>query len=192
MLLTLQSAVQYERHRPETTMLYQLIEQYYPVFQKVRCEQDKRLPKYVEREFDDFMRCDRLEHVFMHVVCVDCKHEKLLAFSCKRQEGCPSCAVRRIAESPALLLDDVLHGYPIRLWILSFPIPIRLLLARYPTELSKVMSIIHRAISTQIVGCAGFSNKQVKTGAISLIQPFGSALNLNSHFHMLFLEGVSS
>jgi hypothetical protein len=36
----------------------------------------------------------------------------------------------------------------------------------------------------------GFSNKQMKTDAIALIQRFGSALNLNTHFHMLFLEGA--
>jgi hypothetical protein len=53
-----------------------------------------------------------------------------------------------------------------------------------------VMGIIHRAISTHIVSRAGFSNKQAKTVAVTLIQRFGSALNLNIHFHMLFLEGA--
>jgi hypothetical protein len=52
------------------------------------------------------------------------------------------------------------------------------------------MGIIHRAISTHIVNRAGFSNKQAKTGAVTLIQRSGSALNLNIHFHMLFLEGA--
>lgn len=61
----------------------------------------------------------------------------------------PSCGARRMAESAALLVDDVLLGYPIRQWVLSLPIPLRLLLARYPRELSKVMQIIHRAISTR-------------------------------------------
>jgi len=28
------------------------------------------------------------------------------------------------------------------------------------------------------------------TGAVTLIQRFGSALNLNIHFHILFLDGV--
>ena len=46
-----------------------------------------------------------------------------------------------MAESAALLVDDVLQGYPIRQWVLSLPIPLRLLLARYPSELSKVMLI---------------------------------------------------
>ena len=29
-----------------------------------------------------------------------------------------------------------------------------------------------------------------ETGAVTLIQRFSSALNLNIHFHMLFLDGV--
>ena len=88
-----------------------------------------------------------------------------------------------MVESAALLVDDVLRGYPIRQWVLSLPIPLRLLLARYPCELGKVMSIVHRAISTYIIQRAGFANKHAKTGAITLIQRFGSALNLNIHSH---------
>jgi len=36
----------------------------------------------------------------------------------------------------------------------------------------------------EIDGC------RLSTGAVTLIQRFGSALNLNIHFHMLFLHGV--
>ncbi len=95
-----------------------------------------------------------------------------------------------MAESAKLLVDDVLQGHPVRQWVLSLPIPLRLLLARYPKELSKVMQIIHRAIATDIIHRAGYLKKQAKTGAVTYIQRFGSALNLNIHFHMLFLEGV--
>lgn len=73
---------------------------------------------------------------------------------------------------------------------MSLPIPLRLLLARYPKELSKVLQIIHRAISTDIIHRLGYLKKQAKTGAVTYIQRFGSALNLNIHVHMLFLEGV--
>ena len=191
-MLAIQQTAQYKRHRPENTLLYQLVEQYYPDFKETLSEQGKHLPTFVEREFDEFLRCGRLEYGFLRVVCGDCKHEKLVAFSCKRRGFCPSCGARRMAESAALLVDDVLRGYPIRQWVLSLPIPLRLLLARYPSELSKVMGIIHRAISTHIVSRAGFTNKQAKTGAVTIIQRFGSALNLNIHFHMLFLEGAIS
>jgi hypothetical protein len=37
---------------------------------------------------------------------------------------------------------------------------------------------------------AGFTRKTVRTGAATLIQRFGCALNLNVHFHMFFLDGV--
>ena len=38
--------------------------------------------------------------------------------------------------------------------------------------------------------CNAFSAAMVQTGAVTLIQRFGSALNLNIHFHILFLDGV--
>jgi hypothetical protein len=37
---------------------------------------------------------------------------------------------------------------------------------------------------------AGFTRKTAQTGAVTLIQRFGSALNLNIHYHMLFLDRV--
>jgi rRNA maturation protein Nop10 len=37
---------------------------------------------------------------------------------------------------------------------------------------------------------AGYTQQSARTGAVTLIQRFGSALNLNIHFHILFLDGV--
>ena len=37
---------------------------------------------------------------------------------------------------------------------------------------------------------AGFACQTAHTGAVTLVQRFGSALNLNLHFHMLFLDAV--
>jgi hypothetical protein len=108
-VLAMQQTAQYKRHRPENTLLYQLVERYYPEFKEVLSEQGKQLPKFVEREFDEFLRCARLEHGFRPVFTGDCKHEKSVAFSCKRRGFCPSCCARRMAISAALLVDDVLR-----------------------------------------------------------------------------------
>ncbi len=180
----------YQRHRPEQTLLYQLVEQHYPTFAEMMQSQGKALPHHVIKEFDEFLKCGRLEYGFLRAVCDDCHHEKLVGFSCKKRGFCPSCGARRMAESAKLLVDDVLQGYPVRQWVLSLTIPLRLLLARYPKELSKVLQIIHCAISTDIIHRSGYLKKQAKTGAVTYIQRFGSALNLNIHMHMLFLEGV--
>ena len=37
---------------------------------------------------------------------------------------------------------------------------------------------------------AGYTKASAQTGSVTLIQRFGSALNLNVHYHMLFLDGV--
>jgi hypothetical protein len=37
---------------------------------------------------------------------------------------------------------------------------------------------------------AGYTKDTAQTGAVTLIQCFGGSLNLNIHFHMLFLEGI--
>jgi hypothetical protein len=56
--------------------------------------------------------------------------------------------------------------------------------------MSKVLGIVNRSISTHLIKKAGFKATQAQTGAVTLIQRFGSALNLNVHFHMLFIDGV--
>ncbi len=58
--------------------------------------------------------------------------------------------------------------------------------------MGKVLGIINRAISTYLINKAGFKMPQAHTGAVTLIQRFGSALNLNLHFHVLFIDGVFS
>ena len=95
-----------------------------------------------------------------------------------------------MVESAALLVDEVLPEKPIRQWVLSVPFPLRWLFASAPEMLSKALFIVTRAISTWLVKKAGFTHKTAKTGAVTLIQRFGSALNLNIHFHMLFLDGA--
>ena len=56
--------------------------------------------------------------------------------------------------------------------------------------MGKVLGIVYRTLATHITNKAGYNKQAAHTGAVTLIQRFGSALNLNIHFHMLFLDGV--
>jgi hypothetical protein len=87
-------------------------------------------------------------------------------------------------------VDDVFPREPIRQWVLSFPFQLRFLFASYPDLMGKVLGIVYRILATHIIHKAGFSKSSAHTGAVTLIQRFGSALNLNVHFHMLYLDGV--
>ena len=55
-------APRHERHRPETTLLYQIVEKHYPGFLALLAAQGRSLPDYVQREFTDFLKCGLLEH----------------------------------------------------------------------------------------------------------------------------------
>lgn len=98
----------YERHRPEDTRLYRLVEQHYPEFVAHLAEQGKDLPAYVEKEFEAHLECGWLEHDFLRVRCKPCHFERLIAFSCKKRGFYPSCGARRMAETAALLADGAL------------------------------------------------------------------------------------
>jgi ribosomal protein S27E len=188
--IDVEGSVRFKRHRPEQTLLYRLIEQYYPDFEMQWASEGRVLPDYVRREFEEYLRCGRLEHGFLRVQCESCHAEHLVAFSCKRRGFCPSCGARRMVESAALLVDEVLPQQPMRQWVLSVPFPLRFLFASQPKIMGKALGIIYRTIATHLTHKAGHKKSTAHTGAVTLIQRFGSALNLNIHFHMLFLDGV--
>ena len=95
-----------------------------------------------------------------------------------------------MAETAAWLIDRVIPKVPVRQWVLSFPIPLRSLFAVHPELLAPVLQIIHRVIATHLIRQAGIKRREAATGAVTLIQRFGSAANLNIHLHGLVLDGV--
>ena len=128
-------------------------------------QQDKYLPKYVRSEFEAYLKCGRLEYVFLRVRCEDRHHEHLIVFNCKRRGFCSSgsarrtAKTRRMAESAALLVDDVLPHEQIKQWVLSFPFQLRFLFASYPQIMGKAMGIVYRTLATHITKKAGYNKK---------------------------------
>ena len=95
-----------------------------------------------------------------------------------------------MAETAVHLVDCVIPRAPVRQWVLSFPIPLRILFASHPHLLAPVLQIIHRVISTFLIQQAGLKRTEAQSGAVTLIQRFGSAANLNTHLHCVVLDGV--
>jgi hypothetical protein len=75
--------------------------------------------------------------------------------------------------------------------VLTFPFPLRFLFANDPHGLSEVLAVVQRAISSFVIRHSGLTvSSGARTSAVTLVQRFGSALNLNPHLHMLFLDGA--
>ncbi len=58
-----------ERHRPEDTLLYQIVAQHYPAFAEMMSAQGRPLPTFVRREFEEYLKCGRLDYGFLRVRC---------------------------------------------------------------------------------------------------------------------------
>jgi hypothetical protein len=87
-----------------------------------------------------------------------------------------------MVESAAHLVDHVFPEQPVQQWVLFFPFPLRFLFATQPEALTQVLAVVQRSISSFVIQRSGLTVASgARTGAVTLIQRFGSALNLNSH-----------
>lgn len=119
----------YQRRAPERTVLHELVAQHaQTMLAELRDADGRGLPRYVERELAEYLRCGVLAHGFARVRCQACGDELVVAFSCKRRGICPSCTARRMADTAAHLVDHVLPRAPYRQWVFTVPKPLRLVL----------------------------------------------------------------
>ncbi|GIL18602.1 MAG: hypothetical protein BroJett040_23530 [Oligoflexia bacterium] len=94
-------------------------------------------------------------------------------------------------DEAAHLVDKVLPKITYRQWVISFPYKLRYMMAYSPKLTNKALSIFIAVIGSYLKKKARRSGiKNSKPGVVTFIQRFGSALNLNIHFHSLFADGV--
>jgi hypothetical protein len=96
-----------------------------------------------------------------------------------------------MVDTAAWLVDAVIPEVPVRQWVLSLPYRVRALCAYDPAACALVRSVLVSAV-------AGFYERtarrlgvpRARGGAVAFVQRFDSALRLNVHFHVLWLDGV--
>ena len=185
----------YRSRRPTETVLYALVREHLETFlAHARESYGAPLPRYVENEFREYLRCGVFAYGFIRARCESCDHELLVAFSCKLRGLCPSCTGRRMANEAASLVDRVLPAVPVRQWVLSLPFELRALAAFNAKALTALSRIFAEAVGQWYrrwaeragIGCGDAA----RPGAVTFVQRFGSSLNLNVHFHTCFLDGI--
>ena len=76
------------------------------------------------------------------------------------------------------------------IWVMRLPIPLRLLLAAQPKLVTPMLQVMHGVITQHLLSQAALKPDKADSGAVTPIQRFGSAANLNIHLHCLVLDGV--
>ncbi|MFM8928026.1 MAG: transposase [Betaproteobacteria bacterium] len=65
-----------------------------------------------------------------------------------------------------------------------------MLLAAQPELVMPVLQVVQRVVQRHLLGHTGLKSDEGQGGAVTLIQRFGSAANLNIHLHCLVLDGA--
>jgi len=185
----------YKRHQPEKTLLYQVLAREWDTWFAERQADTSRspLPPYVEREVEAFFRCGILAHGFLVISCEACGEKMPLAFSCKKRGFCASCSAKRSSETTVHLIDNVLPCVAYRQWVTTFPHALRFWMAAS----RKLTNMVHRLVAARIShyylhAAKERGIKDPQAGGVTFLQRFGSALNLNVHYHSIAMDGVFS
>jgi hypothetical protein len=187
-----ETACEYRPRRPEESVLYGVAGGHLESFLARQRECGRLVPRFVERELRAFLDCGVLARGFLRIHCDACRLDRVVPYSCKCRGFCPSCGGRHMADTAAHLVDRVFPEVPVRQWVLSLPFALRYRLAYDSSLVRDVLQIFVRAVFGSIRRRARIpaSNRQARCGAVTFIQRFGDALNLNVHFHALALDGI--
>ena len=98
-----------------------------------------------------------------------------------------------MAERAAYLVDEVLPQVPVRQWVLTLPYRLRYRLAWDHALCRAVLGVYARGLLAFYARTArAHGIPEGQTGTVTVIQRFGSGLQLNVHLPTLVLDGVFS
>lgn len=174
--------------------LWQVVHEFFPKLVDYVGRHDQYVPAFVERELEAFLACGRIDHGFSHIRCRSCDARQLVPLTCKSRALCPVCCGRRMNQTALHLVESVIPHVPVRHWVLTFPPPLRYLLA-YDNELcTRALALFVNEIithyRTRLAKEHGVDVDCLHGGTVTSIQRAGSALQSTLHYHTLALDGV--
>ena len=142
---------------------------------------------YVKEVMPRFLDCGVLHNGFARVRCLDCGHEYLLAFSCKRRHFCPSCHQKRVVEFGEWLCAEVLKSVPHRQWVFSIPKRLRPWFSHDRKLLAGLSKCAWKILGKYLKNSVPYDD--AVAGGVVAVQTFGDFQNFNPHLHIIATDG---
>jgi len=97
-----------------------------------------------------------------------------------------------MADRAASCVDHLFPHVPARQYVLSLPYALRFKMAYSPDATSMVLGAFISAINSDLRRRARKRKLRgrLRSGSLTVVQRFGSSLNLNVHFHVIAMDGV--
>jgi len=185
----------YRPRRPAASLLHRVVREHLETYLVSGVQEDgfaPNIPFHVQAAFREYLQCGIPAHGFARVYCAGCGHDFLVPFSCKGRDVCPSCATRRMVETAAHMVDQVLPRVTFRQWVLSVPKRVRWHMREKPEVVSGLLGVFLRAVETTIRQRSPDAPPGARFGAVAFVHRFGGYLNSHVHFHVLVTDGVFS
>lgn len=182
----------YKQRKPRESPLWQLLDEHFDEF-------EERYDELFSKDFGfyrpvishvarKFLECGDLHQGFARVLCPDCHHEYLLAFSCRGRWFCPSCHAKKVVQFAAHIQENVLYPIPHRQYVFSIPKIIR----RYFLYDRKLFGKLAKCATTSLtIFFQTVLKKKYGIPGIALtIQSFGDYTKWHPHLHALIADGL--
>jgi len=185
------SAQVYRPRRPERTVLYRALSHHFEHFLHVYEDRFRHTHGYlrgcVEPAVHRYLDCGIFDQGVARVRCPDCRHEFLIAFSCKLRGLCPSCHQKRELLWTDWAEQELLEEVPHRQVVFTIPKRLRIFFRYDRRLLGELAGCAWRAL--KLYFAAYFDGADVSAGAAGFLQTSGELLNFHPHVHVLVTDG---
>jgi hypothetical protein len=182
----------YRARKPKASPLWQCLWRHFDRFLDVY--EDRYQPRYgylrpiIPEVVNKFLDCGDFERGFARIRCDHCKHEYLLAFSCKGRWFCPSCHQKKVQLFGALVTETIL--FPVSHRHLTFTIPKMLRpYFRFDRDLLKDLCRIAQQCLREFLRTT-LDLPDGLPGVVMTIHSFGEYLDFHPHLHALVADGL--
>ena len=182
----------YRARKPKASPLWQCLTRHFDAF--LKDYEEYYQPHYgflrpiIPEVVNKFLDCGDLERGFARVRCDHCKHEYLLAFSCKGRWFCPSCHQKKVQLFGALLTETILFPVPHRHFTFGIPKMLRVYFRFDRTLLKDYCRIAHECLVEYMRTTLRLPEGH--PGIVIAIHTFGDYLDFHPHLHALVAEGL--